>query len=263
MRRALFAILAACSLAAVSADTITGTAHVSTRSAFVNYGLMMGRDPIIIPAGRVTFGDLLYVSAFSLMDFGDGNGKRAGYTHRARKNNASVGVRHAVPVETVGTFVADLSYMYEYVPRHRGRVYDTQFIHARFALAGRWLEPALHIERDFMLDGGTYVNAEIGHTFAPFDRFTIRPAIAQGFGDGKRTAGCFGDFDSAGLMDTTIRADFAYALTDWLTVGAFVAYHDFWFGDGMRGAAAAFNGRLGHDARTWNFSAGVSISATF
>ena len=149
------------------------------------------------------------------------------------------------------------------VPRISGRACDTSYITARLAIEGRWLEPSIEFERDIMADNGTYVAAALGYTFEPFDGFTIRPAVAQGFGDGKRTAGCFGDFDSAGLMDAVVRVDFAYALTDWLTLSAFVAYHDFWYGDGMRHAAAEFNGRTGYDARTWNFSAGVGISATF
>jgi hypothetical protein len=262
MRKLLFVLFAAFAVI-LDAKPVSARAGIETRSAFVNYGLMMGKDPIAVPSGRVTFADWLYIDALSLVDFGDGNGKRSGYSHRVRKTNTSVGICPALPLYHFGVLTADLSYMYEYMPRSRGRVFDTQFIHAGIALEGRWLEPVLHIERDIVLDDGTYVNIELGHTFRPFDGFTVRPSIGQGFGDGKRTAGCFGDFDSAGLMDTVVRVDVGYAVTDWLSVGAFAAYHDFLFGDGMRGAAADFNGRLGNDARTWNFTGGLMVKVGF
>lgn len=258
----LIVIAAASAVCAFAGSPVDATAALETRSSFVNYGLVMGRDPIVVPSGRVAW-EGWYVSGFSLVDYADGNGRRSRYKSRTRKVNTSVGYHYDLPLYHFGVLSADLSYMYEYVPRCRGVVHDTQFVNARIGLEGRWLEPAIHIERDLVLDDGTYVALEVGHTFQPFDRFTVRPLIAQGFGDGKRSAGCFGSFDSAGLMDVSLRLDLGYAVTDWLKFCAFVAYHDFWFGDGMREAAADFNGRFGHDARTWNFSAGIGVSATF
>lgn len=264
MKSVLFALCSVLCLAVFGEEPqeVSARAELATRSAFVDYGLVVGRDPVFVPSGRVTWGGW-FLDAFSVIDYTDGNGKRAGYKSRHRKTNTAVGFSHGVPLYHFGALTAEVAYMYEYAPRVSGRVCDTSYITARLALEGRWLEPSLNFERDLMADDGTYVAAELGHTFRPFDGFTIRPSVAQGFGDGKRTAGCFGSFDSAGLMDATIRADFAYAVTDWLTFSAFIAYHDFWYGDGMREAAADFNGRHGHDARTWNFSAGVGISATF
>ena len=244
------------------AQEVSARAELATRSAFVDYGLVVGRDPVFIPSGRVAWGGW-FIDAFSVVDYTDGNGKRAEYKSRHRKTNTSLGFHYDLPLYLFGVLSAEVAYMYEYAPRVGGRVCDTSYITARLALEGRWLEPAISFERDLVADDGTYVCVELGHTFEPFDGFTVRPSVGQGFGDGKRTAGCFGDFDSAGLMDAVVRVDFGYAVTDWLSVGAFIAYHDFWFGDGMRGAVADFNGRLGHDARTWNFSAGIGFSATF
>ena len=257
-----FLAVAALAVCAVADSSVTAKASLETRSGFVDYGLMVGRDPVFVPSGRVAWGGW-FIDAFSVVDYTDGNGERAGYKSRHRKTNTSLGFHYDLPLYLFGVLSAEVAYMYEYAPRVGGRVCDTSYITARLALEGRWLEPAISFERDLVADDGTYVCVELGHTFEPFDGFTVRPSVGQGFGDGKRTAGCFGSFDSAGLMDATIRADLAYAVTDWLTFSAFIAYHDFWYGDGMREAAADFNGRHGHDARTWNFSAGVGISATF
>ena len=266
-------VASATALCALADVPVSAEAMLGTRSSFVNYGLTMGRDPIVVPAGRVTACGVFYLETFALMDTTKGNGKRGGYGNRAgeyRKLNTSIGARYGVPVTDSVAVFADLSYMYEYVPRYRGAVEDTQFINLKFALEGLWAEPVLAVERDFMLDGGTYVFAEVGHTFRIAERFSVRPSISQGFGDGKRTAGCFGHiekvegFDHAGLMDSSVRIDFGYDLTDWLKIGAFVAYHDYLFGDSMREAAAAFNGKFGAgNPRTWSFSGGVGLSVSF
>ena len=65
-------------------------------------------------------------------------------------------------------------------------------------------------------------------------------------------------------MDTTLRIDLEYSITDWQTVGAYVAYCDYWFDGNMRKAAAAYNGEwgTGYD-RTWNVIGGLSLSYSF
>ena len=58
--------------------------------------------------------------------------------------------------------------------------------------------------------------------------------------------------------------DFEYAINDWLTLGAYVAYYDYLFDDRMREAAAAYNGQWGGDHdRTWNVVGGLSVTVTF
>ena len=65
-------------------------------------------------------------------------------------------------------------------------------------------------------------------------------------------------------MDTTLRLDLEYAFTSWLKLGAYVAFHDYWFDGDMRKAAAAYNGQWGAgEDKTWNFTGGLSFAATF
>ena len=61
-----------------------------------------------------------------------------------------------------------------------------------------------------------------------------------------------------------VRLDLEYAVTDWLTFGAYIAYYDYWFDGNMREAAAAYNGEWGarYD-QTWNVVGGLSVTATF
>ena len=171
---------------------------------------------------------------------------------------------------TLGALGVDVGYMYEYMPRLDEEVGDTQYFTAELSLGDLWLEPVLAFERDIMADNGTYVNFEIGHTFELTESLTLRPAIGQGFGNSLRTKGYFSElekvegFDHGGLMDTTVRLDLEYAVTDWLSFGAYVAYYDYLFDGNMRKAAAAYNGEWGAgENKTWNVVGGLSITATF
>ena len=121
-----------------------------------------------------------------------------------------------------------------------------------------------------MADNGTYVYFELGHTFEVAEDLTLRPAVGQGFGNSLRTRGYFSGlekvegFDHGGVMDTTLRVDLEYALTEYLTIGAYIAYHDYLFDGDMREAAAAYNGQWGGDHdRTWNVVGGLSATVSF
>ena len=46
-------------------------AELATRSAFMDYGLVVGRAPVFVPSGRVTWGGW-FVDAFSVIDYTDG-----------------------------------------------------------------------------------------------------------------------------------------------------------------------------------------------
>ena len=96
---------------------------------------------------------------------------------------------------------------------------DTQFITFEFGLPDLWIEPAFLYERDIMRDNGTYLNLELGHTFALIDGaeegedpvLTIKPSIAQGFGNAMRVRAYVSDangepLDHSGLMDTMVKA---------------------------------------------------------
>jgi hypothetical protein len=247
---------------------------LSFDSRYITYGVIDGKDPIFTPGATATFFDWAYIGVESIFDLTDGNGKRGGYGKRGFKYttlDAFVGLAHELDLgEKIGALCVDVGYMYEYLPRYQGEVGDTQYFTAQLSLCRHWLEPTLAFERDIMADDGTYVNFEVGHTFEICECFTIRPAVGQGIGNSLRTKGYFAGlekvegFDHGGLMDTTIKVDFEYAITDWLTLGAYVAYYDYLFDDKMREAAAAYNGEWGAgEDKTWNFVGGLSLTATF
>lgn len=249
-------------------------ASVNLHSKYMTYGVIDGKDPILVPGVTATFFDCAYIGVESIFDLTKGNGKRGGYGNRAGKYttlDAFVGLAHEFDLgETIGTLGVDFGYMYEYMPRSVGEVWDTQYLMLEMTLGGHWLEPTLYVERDLMADNGTYVNFSLAHTFELSDSFSVTPSIGQGFGNSLRTKGYFsevgkvGEYDHAGLMDTTIKVDFEYAITDWLTLGAYVAYYDYLFDDRMREAAAAYNGEWGaRQDKTWNFVGGISLTASF
>jgi hypothetical protein len=247
---------------------------LSFDSRYMTYGVIDGKDPIFTPGATATFFDWAYIGVESIFDLTDGNGKRGGYGKRGFKYttlDAFVGLAHEFDLgEKIGALCVDVGYMYEYLPRYQGEVGDTQYFTAQLSLCRHWLEPTIAFERDIMADDGTYVNLEVGHTFEICECFTVRPAVGQGIGNSLRTKGYFAGlekvegFDHGGLMDTTIKIDFEYAITDWLTLGAYVAYYDYLFDDKMREAAAAYNGEWGsNEDKTWNFVGGLSLTATF
>ncbi len=247
---------------------------LSFDSRYMTYGVIDGKDPIFTPGATATFFDWAYIGVESIFDLTDGNGKRGGYGKRGLKYttlDAFAGLAHEFDLgERLGALCVDVGYMYEYLPRYQGEVGDTQYFTAQLSLCRHWLEPTLAFERDIMADDGTYVNLEVGHTFEICECFAIRPAVGQGIGNSLRTKGYFGGlekvegFDHGGLMDTTIKVDFEYAINDWLTLGAYVAYYDYLFDDKMREAAAAYNGEWGsNEDKTWNFVGGLSLTATF
>lgn len=63
-------------------------------------------------------------------------------------------------------------------------------------------------------------------------------------------------------MDTTLRIDLEYSITDWLTLAAYVAYCDYWFDGNMRKAAAAYNGEWAPDTIEPGTSSAAFRSAT-
>ena len=255
-------------------SAVSAEAGATFHSRYMTYGVIDGKDPIIVPNASLTFFDWVYFGVEAIFDMTKGNGKRGGYGNRAGKYttlDSMVGLAHDFDLgETLGSLGVDFSYMYEYLPRHDGEVGDTQYLNLELSLGDLWLEPTFAIERDLMADDGTYAYFELGHTFELSESVTLRPSVGQGLGNSLRTRGYFSElekvegFDHGGMMDTTLRIDLEYALTDWLTFGAYVAYHDYLFDGNMRKAAAAYNGEWGAgEDKTWNVVGGLSITATF
>ncbi|MBQ6136925.1 MAG: hypothetical protein IJI73_06115 [Kiritimatiellae bacterium] len=259
---------------------ISAEFSLSFDSKYMTYGVVDGKDPIVTPGATVTFFDWVYGSVEAIYDVTKGNGKRGGYGNRAGKYttlDAIVGVAHEFDLgEGLGTLGVDFNYIYEYIPtcRHTGDgCPDTQYLNLELSLGDLWLEPTLAIERDLMADDGTYVNLEIGHTFALVGdgeepTLTFRPSVAQGLGNSLRTKGYFADssdgFSHGGLMDTTIKGEFELALCENVTLGAYIAYSDYWLDSNMRDAARAYNAEWGKSSdRSWNVYGGLALTVSF
>ncbi len=242
-------------------------------SKYMTYGVIDGKDPILTPSAQLTFFDWAYVGVESIFDLTKGNGKRGDYGNRAGKwttLDMIVGLSHEFDLgETLGALSVDVNYIYEYLRRHHSDMGDTQYINLELSLGDLWFEPTLGIERDLMADEGTYVNLEVGHTFALVGddedpTLTFRPSIAQGFGDKHRTRGYELADDHGGVMDTTIKGEFEWAICDHVALTAYIAYSDYWFDSKLRDGARAYNGAWGSSCdHSWTFYGGMGVTVSF
>ena len=242
-------------------------------SKYMTYGVVDGKDPIVTPSATLTFFDWVYGSVEAIFDVTKGNGKRGGYGNRAGKYttlDGIVGLAHEFDLgDALGTLGVDFNYIYEYIPRHHGSMDDTQYLNLELSLGDLWFEPTLGIERDLMADDGTYVNLEVGHTFALVGdeedpTLTFKPSVAQGFGDKHRTRGYELADDHGGVMDTTIKGEFEWALSENVALTAYVAYSDYWFDRTLRHGARDYNGAWGKSSdHSWNFYGGIGVTVSF
>ena len=246
-------------------------------SKYMTYGVIDGKDPIVTPSAEISFFDTLYFGVESIFDVTKGNGKRGGYGNRAGQwttLDAIVGLRHDFDLgETLGALSVDANYIYEYIRRYQDSMDDTQYVNLELSLGDLWLEPTLAIERDLMADNGTYVNFELGHTFALNDCLSLRPAVGQGFGNTQRAKGYFNKadgepLDHGGLMDTSLSLTAEWALCDHLTLSGYVAYYDYLFDSNMRDGARRHNAdKSGSAADRYrdsaNFVGGLALTASF
>ena len=242
-------------------------------SKYMTYGVIDGKDPILTPSAQLTFFDWAYVGVESIFDLTKGNGKRGDYGNRAGKwttLDMIVGLSHEFDLgETLGALSVDVNYIYEYLRRHHSDMGDTQYVNLELSLGDLWFEPTLGIERDLMADEGTYVNLEVGHTFALVGdeedpTLTFRPSIAQGFGDKHRTRGYELADDHGGVMDTTIKGEFEWAICEHVALTAYLAYSDYWFDSKLRDGARAYNGAWGSSCdHSWTFYGGMGVTVSF
>ena len=242
-------------------------------SKYMTYGVVDGKDPILTPSAQLTFFDWAYVGVESIFDLTKGNGKRGDYGNRAGKwttLDMIVGLAHEFDLgETLGTLSVDVNYIYEYLRRHHSDMGDTQYVNLELSLGDLWLEPTLGIERDLMADDGTYVNLELAHTFALIGddddpTLTFTPSIGQGFGDKHRTRGYELSADHGGVMDTTIKGEFEWAVCDHVALTAYIAYSDYWFDSKLRDGARAYNGAWGSSCdHSWTFYGGMGVTVSF
>ena len=248
---------------------------VGMDSRYITYGVMDGKDPIVRMNGYVTFLDWWYIGGEMLFDVTKGNGKRGPYDwgNRAGKYTTidmQTGIAHEFNLgQTLGKLGVDFYYTYEYVVRRHHTMNDTQYLDVELKLGDLWFEPKLWIERDLLADEGTYVNLEVGHTFDLIGegedaKLTFRPSFAQGGGNTQRTRGYSLAQDHGGMMDSTIKGEFAWALCENVKLKAYAAYCDYWFDRTLRHGAREYNGAWGgSNHRSWNFYGGVSLNFSF
>ncbi len=255
---------------------VSAECSLGVDSRYMTYGVMDGKDPIVRANAYVTFFDWWYIGGEMLFDMTKGNGKRGpyGWGNRAGKYttiDAATGLAHEFYLgKTLGTLGVEFYYTYEYVARHHGTMNDTQYLDVEFTLNDLWLEPKLWIERDLMADDGTYVNLEVGHTFPLIGEdkenatLTFKPSFAQGLGNTLRTRGYALADHHGGLMDATIKGEFAYRLCKHAKIKAYVAYADYWFDRTLRHGARDYNGAWGgSNDRSWNFWSGLALAMEF
>lgn len=250
-------------------------------SKFMSYGLVDNKDPILTPSAAVTLFDWVTFEAAALFDMTP-YGRKAGYGNRAGKYielDPGVSVGHAFGPEDCDilptTVAFSLGYAYEYHPRAMGGGTgepgdDTQFVTFKVALPDLWLEPTLAFERDIDRDNGTYVNLELGHTFALIDGegedddpvLAFRPSVAQGLGNTQRTRGYDLADDHGGLMDLCVKGELTWNLGGGVALSGYVAYYDYVFDSTLREASRAYEAR-GRDDTSYHFVGGLAVTASF
>ena len=262
-------------------NLVSAEFHIGIDSRYMTYGMIDGKDPIVVPGAQITFFDWVYFGVESIFDVTKGNGKRGGYGNRAGRwttLDSIVGLAHEFELsEKFGTLSVDFNYMYEYIERYHSDMGDTQYLNLELGLSDGifWLEPTLAIERDLMADDGTYVNLDLGHSFAIIDGkgedddpiLEFRPSIGQGFGNTQRVRGYSPEehtYDHGGVMDTCLKGEFTWRCCDHVSLSAYVAYSDYWFDSTMRHCAREHNAEWGKGCdHSWNFYGGVGLSVEF
>ncbi len=265
-----------------AADSILSTeVGVAFDSKFMSYGLVDNKDPIVTPSVAVTAFDWVTFGVSAIFDTTK-YGKKAGYGNRAGRCtelDPGVSLAHAFSPEDCAflptTVALALGYMYEYHPRGMGGGTgepgdDTQFVTFEVALPDLWIEPTLAFERDIDRDDGTYVNLELGHTFALIDGvgegddpvLAFRPSVAQGIGNTQRTRGYGLAEDHGGLMDLCVKGELTWSVGGGFALSGYVAYYDYVFDSTLREGARAYEA-TGPDDTSYNFVAGIALSASF
>ena len=272
---------------------VSAEVGVAFDSKYMTYGVIDGKDPILTPSATLTFFDWAYFGVSSIFDLTKGNGihkpHRGDYGIRAGRYttiDATAGIAHDFDTcEALGALSVDFNYIYEYIHRYHDEeghdcVDDTQYLNLELSLGDLWFEPAFAVERDLILDDGTYCNFSVGHAFPLIDGgegededplLAFRPSVGQGFGTAKRAAGYFPKhkdseeaLDHGGFMDTTIKGELTWNVGAGVSLSAYVAYSDYWFDGNMRDGARAHNAAWGTSCdKSWTVYAGVALGVSF
>lgn len=276
------------------AAIVSGEFYLNFDSKYLSYGFVDNNEPILTPGGSLTFFDWVSVGSFAIFDITP-YGKRAGYKNRewkAIEYHPTANIGHSFGPDDFDwlptTVEFSFGFDYEYHPRvcteGQPRGGDTQFWTFELSLPDLWVEPTFFYERDTMRDNGTYMNLELGHTFALIDGeseeddpvLTLRPSVGQGFGNAQRVrayafrpAGededgetVYRPVDKAGLMDTCVKTELTWQICEYFALSGYVAYTDFLFDRQIRHGARCYE-VTGDHGRSWNFTAGVALTASF
>ena len=263
---------------------VSATFALAFDSKYLSYGLVDNRDPILTPSAEISFFDFFTLGVEAIFDTTK-YGRQAGYGNRGGKYtelHPYAGISYAFSPEDFEwlptTIEVSLDYLYEYHPeckarhgdRDPGADDDSQFWTLGIALPDLWLEPAFTIERDVIRDNGTYANLEIGHTFNLLgeedDTLTLRPSIAQGFGNCERVKAYVGECDHAAnknaLMDTLVKLELGWNICDNVALSGYVGYSDFLFDRDVRRASRSYEA-TGRWEESWNFIGGLAVEVSF
>ena len=254
-------------------------------SKYLSYGLVDNKHPILTPAGEITFFDWVSLGAEAIFDVTK-YGRKAGYTSRQwqyTEFHPTATLSHSFSSEDYEwlptTFEFSIGYDYEYHPNSKSKGVtpwdksiseDTQFITAEVSLPDLWIEPTFQYERDIMRDDGTYLNLEIGHTFALIEDgeegadpiLSFRPSIAQGFGNAMRVRSYLEGLDHSGLMDTCVKGELTWRICDYCALSGYVGYSDFIFDRKIRDASREYEATGDWD-HSWNFITGLALTLNF
>lgn len=269
---------------------VSAEASLSFDSKYLSYGFVDNNDPILTPAGSVTFFDWVTFGVSAIFDVTK-YGYRAGYTSRQfqyTELHPTLNIGHSFSPEDFEwlptTVEFSFGYDYEYHPNSKAKgpldgswdksiSEDTQFWTFEIGLPDLWVEPKFYYERDVMRDDGTYLNLEIGHTFNLLgeedDTLTLRPSIAQGFGNGQRVKAYVNKEDGeplnhAGLMDTMAKLELGWSICENFSLSGYVGYSDFLFDRKIRDAARGYEGSDPQRwDESWNFICGLAATVSF
>ncbi len=270
-------------------EFVSAEVGLTFTSRYLSYGLVDNRAPILTPAAEVGFYDWFSFTVESIFDV-TRYGRPAGYTNRAWQYTelypgAKIGHKFT-PEDFAWLPTAvewHIAYQYEFHPNSKekgtptpeGQGRDSQFWMVDVGLPDVWFEPTFYYERDVMRDSGTYLRFDVGHTIPLVESkkeggdpvLALRPAVSQGWGDCHRVAGYLKHEDGralhrAGLMDTFIKLELAWAVDEHLSLTGFAGYSDYVFDSHTREAARRYEA-TGRCRDSYNFIGGVSIKATF
>lgn len=276
----------------VSADFELGL-----HSKYLRYGLPLNNEPMYMPTAEITFFDFAFIGFEAIGDVTKYGKKVQNIYHaddelspyRNRRGTITefdpyFGFTHTFDADEYSwlptTIEISVDWCYErsfvaekaYVQEETGHNHeDSQFIDLEIALPDLWLEPKFWMERDIYRDNGTYLNFELGHTFALIDSESeeedaeptvgLRLSAAQSWGDKNRVE-YYTETRHAGLMDTALKAELTWQLCEHLELSCYALYSDFIFDRKMRHLARDYE-ETGKWDESYNFIGGCAIKASF